>query len=249
MKCHDLREKASSYLDRQLAGRENQDVLWHLNRCRECYEYIDELKQTAELLQQLVPIVPPSDLAENIVARLAAESVCQPTRRWPINFWERLTWCAVRLRQTLFYNRPQFVSYAAGIGMTCLLFISVMYGLRPDLHQNMTEVLLAFTGPTPTINIPTPTLAETLPSFASTRGLHDLAAQADREASTRDLFVVANISPEGRAYEVKLVGGSKNTEFYVVAALRRVSFKPGTRGGRPVNSRLLLYVQTVDVRG
>jgi negative regulator of sigma E activity len=249
MKCHDLRQKASSYLDRQLIAAENQEVLWHLNRCRSCYEYVDELKQTIELMRQMAPVAPPPALAKKVTARLVAESVCHPQRQWPVSFWERLVWCALRLRQTLFYNRPQYVSYVAGVGITCLLFAGVIYGLRPNLHQHMTDVLWAFTAATPTIDIPAPRLAETLPSFASTRGLDDLAAQADREISTRDLFVVADISSEGRAQSVRLVGGSKNTEPYVAAALRRVSFKPGTRGGRPVNSRLLIYVQTIDVRG
>jgi hypothetical protein len=93
-----------------------------------------------------------------------------------------------------------------------------------------------------------------LPSVESSSAMlaiADLTLQADQQTPTKDLFVVAEVSTEGRAQLIQLVDAPKSQKLEkgVADALKRASFKPATKGGRPVNTRMLLLIQTIDVRG
>lgn len=240
MNCLYLRQNASAYLDHQLSSQENQEFLLHMNSCTDCFDYVDDIRHTTQLLKQLGSSVPPPDLAPNIIAQINAAHICKPANpkfgNWLVN--------------TFFYVRPQYVSYATGFVVTCLLFATVMYSFRPAFIRELQGHVSVIWTPGETIDLPLPDDFDTSPSVQSSRALSDLA-KAHALAPEQDLFLVADVDSKGRAELVQIVDSSKNqkVEKRVVNVLKRTSFKPGTKDGRPVNSRLFLLIQTIDVRG
>lgn len=239
MNCSYYRQRASFYVDHELTPDENQEFLLHLNSCSNCFEYVDEIRHTSQVLQRLGSTMPPADLAKNIVAQLNAAHVCKPAKP-NVMYW---------LVNTFFYNRPQYVSYATSFVVTCLLFTAVIYNFRPGLMRELRGQVSVIWTPYEEIAIPTP-LFDTVASVQSSKALSDLA-KAQLVAPDQDLFLVADVSSKGRADFVEIVDSPKNDklERRVVNVLKRASFKPATKDGRPVNSRLFLLIQTIDVRG
>src|ERR1051326_2858957 len=183
MNCLSFRQNASLYVDRQLDGEANQEFLFHLNSCRECFQYVDEIRQTAQLLQQLGPALPPPQLAGEILANLNAARACQNAPRSFVSM----------LHNFIFYSRPQYISYAAGFIITCMLFAGIIYGFRPQFRTQITDTFVSVvTPPTPAISIPLPTVNETLPSVQSSTAFADITVQAYQQIPTKDLFVVAD---------------------------------------------------------
>lgn len=239
MNCQSFRQQASLYIDHQLDAVANQEFLYHLNSCTGCYEYIDEIRQTASLLRQLGPAAPPPDLANNIIAQLNAAQACKPSASPSLATW---------IHSMIFYSRPQYISYATGFIITCLLFAGVISGFKPQFPDTLVSVL---TPPGELIEVPLPSAPDSLPIVESTSTIADLTFQADQQTPTKDLFVVAEVSPEGRAHLIQLVDAPKNQklERNVADTLKRASFKPAMRDGRPVQSHMLLLIQTIDVQG
>jgi hypothetical protein len=155
------------------------------------------------------------------------------------------------LVNTFFYNRPQYVSYAASFVVTCLLFTAVIYNFRPGLMKELRGQVSVIWTPYEEITIPPPAF-DTVASVQSSRALSELAkAQAQLTTAEQDLFLVADVSSNGRADFIQVVDSPVNDklERRVVNVLKKASFKPATKDGRPVNSRLFLLIQTIDVRG
>ncbi|MEW6730978.1 MAG: hypothetical protein AB1489_06555 [Acidobacteriota bacterium] len=238
MNCSTSRQQASIYLDRQLEAAANQEFFYHINSCTDCFEYVDELRQTSQLLQQLGPATAPKSLQADIINNLKTARSSEPVSR---NF---LGW----LRNFILY-KPQSISYATGFVVTCLLFVGLLYGFDPQFrfHRQIEDQLVNVLNPTNEI-IP---VNETLPSVRPSSAIVELTVQAYQQTPSKDLFVVADVSTEGRAQLVQLVDAPENPQLerHVAAVLKRASFKPATRYGRPIHSRMLLLIQTIDVRG
>ncbi len=240
MNCSYLRQNASFYIDRQLSPEENQTVFLHLNSCTACFDHVDELKQTTQLLQALKTVAPPPDLAKAIVAQLNAAHACKPAKP-SVKYW---------LANTFFYNRPQYVSYAASFVLTCLLFTSVIHSFKPGLITDIRGTVTVIFGNEETLYLPSPPIFDTLASVESSKALDDLA-KAQVLSQEQDLFLVADVSSKGKAKLVQIVDSPKNDklERRLGNVLKKASFKPATKDGKPVNSRLFLLIQTIDVRG
>src|SRR5437870_1506386 len=110
MNCLKFRKLASLYLDRQLDSASNQDFLFHQNSCKECFQHVDELRKTAQLLSQFGEAMPPANLASEILARIE-----QQRRPGSLDI---MAW----LRNITLYSRPQYIAYATSFVITCLLF-------------------------------------------------------------------------------------------------------------------------------
>lgn len=237
MNCSTFRQQASLYVDRQLDAAANQEFLFHLNSCKGCFEYVDEIRQTAELLQRLGRALPPKNLANDIIAEVCAAQVTTIDQPGNLALW---------LRNFFFYNKPQYISYATGFIITCLLFTSVLYGFKPQFRfspviENHLSVYLE----------PDLAMIETLPSVQTSSAIVELLEQTSTGNDNQDLFMITDVSMEGRAKLVQLVDAPENPQLErnVANALKRASFKPGTKDGRPVNYRMMLFIQTVYVRG
>jgi hypothetical protein len=148
------------------------------------------------------------------------------------------------LRNLTFESKPHYLAYASSFVITCLLFVSILYELKPKL------VIVKQPENIP-ILLPKSPINDTLPSVQSANAIVELTSQAYQQSQTKDLFVVAEITSEGHAKLIELVDSPNNPQLerHVDAALKRAYFKPATRAGRPIKSRMLLLIQTIDVRG
>ena len=238
MNCLKFRQQASLYIDRQLDSAANQEFLFHLNSCSGCFEYVDEIRRTAQMLKQLGHSLPPENLASDILAKMETTKEQSPLD---------LLAC---LRNFTLYSRPKYVAYTTSFLLTCLLFVSILYDLKPSFRftRNIEEGFVGLV--TPPLNEIRP-IKETLPSVQSANAIVELTFQNNHQMPTKDLFVVAEVTTEGRAKLIELVDGPKNPQLerHVDAALKRASFKPATKDGRPIKSRMYLLIQTIDVRG
>src|SRR5437870_2356179 len=109
MNCLKFRQKASLYIDYQLDSEANQEFFFHLNSCLSCFEYVDEIRKTAQILKQLGHSTPPKDLASEILAKVGNTSEQNPR--------DLMSW----LRNFMFNNRPQYIAYTTSFLITCLL--------------------------------------------------------------------------------------------------------------------------------
>jgi predicted anti-sigma-YlaC factor YlaD len=70
LKCRDVPELASAYLDHDLPRRTWLAVRWHLVVCRLCRRYLDQLRKTTRLLRSgdLGPAAP--EVEEKLIGEL-----------------------------------------------------------------------------------------------------------------------------------------------------------------------------------
>jgi predicted anti-sigma-YlaC factor YlaD len=58
LRCDELTERVTDYLEWQLSLSDRVEVYLHLRRCSDCRKYLGQMKETIRLLRQLA--VPPS---------------------------------------------------------------------------------------------------------------------------------------------------------------------------------------------
>ncbi len=234
MNCTSIKEQASLFVDGQLSPAQNQEFLHHVNSCEVCYSYLEEMKRNCAALLLLRDDAPPRYLVESIMARIDEE---HRVKEQSLAAW---------LGRLLTLD-PQVTAYAASFLLTCMLFTGVIYGLKPNFRfsKDIEErLIVAFSQP------PVP-LNETMASVESASAIVELTFINPSPTARRELFVVAEVSDKGRAKLIQVVGASDNPglEIRVDQALKRASFRPATRAGKPVNSKMLLLIETIDVRG
>ncbi len=71
MECQKVKEKIFQYFDRELSSQEEKALFTHLRLCQDCNLEFESLKETHQLLQKvLIPVTPPLDLTERIMAQI-----------------------------------------------------------------------------------------------------------------------------------------------------------------------------------
>ncbi len=79
--CEKVRESLSAYLDGELGGRARRAVEEHLDRCKGCRQYLRELKETWDLLDELEAPIVRRGSAGRIVGYVREEARVGPVRR------------------------------------------------------------------------------------------------------------------------------------------------------------------------
>jgi hypothetical protein len=74
MKCRNIREKLSEYIDGLLSFQEKEVVDEHLKSCRGCSKTLNDLKKTIEHARNLETVEPPAWLAQKIMTKVRAEA-------------------------------------------------------------------------------------------------------------------------------------------------------------------------------
>jgi hypothetical protein len=241
MNCFDLRRKASAYIDLQLDASESQRILFHLNSCRECFTYVEEIRETSDLLKNLGSVAPPRGLAGEVLQNIR---VAAP----------RSLKIADRLRNYVLYAQPQSFSYATGFLLTCVLFISVLYSLQPHFPFSPQVSWIPWEEPQMEWVNPSVVLTEgneTSPSLRSPSVIVDVIYQASAQDASPSVLMVADVSSEGRVKWAAVVDESQSTNFkkHVEEVLKRASFTPGTKDGRPIDARAFYLFETVNIQG
>lgn len=227
MNCTQVRKNASLYVDHQLPAPLLQQMTDHALTCAECSKYIEQIRHNIRLLANIEAVAPPAKLKSDIIAK--ASSKKRELSSLIYNF--------------ALYTKPKLTGYSVGAVVTCLLFFTVLYQLKPTfrLSKDFEDKLIA------AITVPEEPLRDTLPRVELANPIVELTfGNNNRE----DIFVITEVSMQGEAKLIELVDSPNNAQFEnVAAALKRASFKPATKAGKPINSRILLLIQTIDVRG
>ncbi len=79
LRCQDVSELATDYMERALPLRDRLAVRMHLTACSACRAYVSQLQQTAALLRNRNLGDTPADTAERIVGKLATRD-SEPTQ-------------------------------------------------------------------------------------------------------------------------------------------------------------------------
>lgn len=72
VKCQDVRENLSAYLDGELSKKETSDIAGHLLVCHHCRAHWEELQTTSALLRDMPEVVPPPEFITGLRERLAS---------------------------------------------------------------------------------------------------------------------------------------------------------------------------------
>jgi len=73
MRCVDVKERLSAYLDRELEPALERSVAEHLDRCPTCREYLTELRRIDARLQALPRVAMDAKFAEEVTARVCKD--------------------------------------------------------------------------------------------------------------------------------------------------------------------------------
>lgn len=87
MRCEQIRDLLSSYIDGETTIEETIEIKEHLSECIECKKELEELKTVLSLFNTLEPIEPPEDLKYTIMAKVKSEGLKKSafafnSRRW-----------------------------------------------------------------------------------------------------------------------------------------------------------------------
>ncbi len=151
----------------------------------------------------------------------------------------------------MLYAQPESFSYATGFVITCFLFISVLYSLQPRFTFSPQLGWTLQTG------LQTEWIKggvegnETSPSLRSPSVIVDVIYQASAQDSSPSILMVADVSSEGQVKWAAIVDESQNTNFkkHVEEVLKRASFTPATKDGRPIDARAFYLFETVNIQG
>ena len=69
LRCDELTERVTDYLERQLSVAQKLEVYLHLHRCRDCRTYLGQMKKTVKLLGQLPPTPLSAGVSDELLAR------------------------------------------------------------------------------------------------------------------------------------------------------------------------------------
>jgi hypothetical protein len=75
MKCANIREKVSEYIDGTISPEEIILIEGHLESCQECKQYFADMRKTVEHVRNLEEIEPPAWLTPKVMAKIRSEVV------------------------------------------------------------------------------------------------------------------------------------------------------------------------------
>lgn len=81
MKCDEISDKLSLYIDNELSSEEMQQVEDHLNSCENCQKNLDDYKKLISVLQSLPEEEPPEGYCKRLHEKLLMEKSQKETKR------------------------------------------------------------------------------------------------------------------------------------------------------------------------
>ena len=256
MRCHEARNRTSEYIDHVLDERERLRYLAHVGECGACAEHLDATQSVVVSLGEIGHPAVPADLAERTLVAIDREIEPETsivTRRHSQlapHFQGNLLDVA---RQLFFDYEFKLVAYSVGLCCSFVLFSSLLLSLRPILS------IAPFQPPSEravwispiegaVLNDHVMPVAYSLPRISDGDALVDYA-----RFGSGDLVVIAEVSVDGRARVVEVLSGAHDAQAVgelSVALNRPRTFVPAFAvSGRPVSSRVVLFVEHVDIVG
>jgi Putative zinc-finger len=222
MKCGDVKELFSPYLDGQVSGVEMHAVSHHLEECPRCTREYTALQRTQQLLTGLGPKKAPADLALKL--RVAASQQAARERR------PRYQGLLVRVENAL---NAFMVPATAGLVSAVLTFGLLLgfFAIPGQLRASSDVPLMLYTAPQ---------LEQTM--FGTT-----LSSVGDDS-----VVIMAYVDANGRVEDYRILSepedaGSVLPE--VKKILIFTTFRPALSMGRPTSGRAVISFSKISVKG
>ncbi len=108
MKCDEISDKLSLYIDNELSSEEMQQVEDHLNSCENCQKNLDDYKKLISVLQSLPEEEPPEGYCKRLHEKLLMEKSQKETKR---------------TSKIISFNRSKWLKYGSIAAALVLVFL------------------------------------------------------------------------------------------------------------------------------
>ena len=223
MKCGDVKELFSPYLDGQVSGVEMQSLSRHLQECPRCTREYAALQRAQQLLAGLGPKKAPADLALKL--RVAVSQEVAQARR------PRYQGLLVRIENAL---NAFMVPATAGLVSAVLIF-GLLLGFFALPGQ-----LQASSGDVPLMLYTAPQLEQTM--FGTT-----LSSTGDDS-----VVIEAYVDANGRVEDYRILSEPEDAGS-VLPEVKKIliftTFRPALSMGRPTPGRAVISFSKISVKG
>jgi hypothetical protein len=259
MRCQEVRNRTSEYIDRRLGDPERGLVEEHLGSCVPCRGYARNLRDVGALLRELpVPAAPP-DFFDRALVALEREtspptSIITPRRfRFKPRLERDLLEVVVRLARDYDFK---LIAYSVGLFISFGLFSGLLASMRPlvsiaPFFPKERPVWIEPEQAAADVDSPILQVTDVLPRIAERGGMTQYAI-GEALADNENLMVIAEIAPDGRVSILQVPDGwtdSRAIGELACAINRPRSFVPPRSSGRAVPTRVVLFVEHVNVIG
>ena len=253
MECKKFELMASAYLDRRLTDAEMVAYRAHLSACGDCRLHLDEVEQASLMLRELQSPESPRELHGYVMREVASRvrkeiSLAQRALAWLTRF------------------NPRLVAYSTGSVISALLFTLVFSGFRPipvpAVEANETALIFPVVSGSEREyhsynNLPQDKDSATeehyyqLPRVLDNSALVSFSHIVYCKPGNEAMSAMVEVDPDGRAQLIDVLNAPKDP--YIVEqlwwTLRSRTFQPATVSGHPVPTRIIMFVEKVDVSG
>jgi hypothetical protein len=243
----------SAYLDGQLTDAETVACESHLIVCADCRLRVEETEGASLLLKELSSPDAPRELHSYVMREVASRAR------------NELTFAQLALRWLLRFN-PRVVAYSAGSIISALLFAFVFSGFRPIpvpvVEANETALIFPVVSGSDREyhsynNLPQDRDAAAeehyyqLPRVLDNSALVSFSHIAYAKPGNQTMSAMVEVDSDGRAQLIDVLDAPKDP--YVIEqlwwSLRNRTFQPATVSGHPVPTRIIMFVEKVDISG
>ena len=242
MSCDNVQERVSTFLDRELPVAERENVLAHIDSCRDCSKYLKDQQEVRTMLRGLKPIPVPADLTARL--RVAASHDRQ-RRLAQATLGSR--WHSIRDRLQLALDnmmRPLALPFAGGVVSSIMMFGMLVPSLT--FHHAFADQVL-FTHPDGEVVMMTPNgMYSSAPESENAPRIQRPDLAPPETANVVDL----DVDVRGRVSSWSLVQGELTPDLVTIILIGH--FNPATNMGVPIPSKVRAFqlrnVQTPPIR-
>jgi hypothetical protein len=250
MGCKEFKWSASSFVDRRLDADEAARFQAHLDMCADCRSYVADIRQVSLMLKGIEPPGLPEEIHGNVMSAVRLRTAGEVK-------------LGVRVIDLLQKLNPSLVSYGAGALVSAMLFGITLAGLKPI--PSMGNMVAAYT---PGITVsdvayhvyndipPDSGLGEfdhayQLPRVVDSSSLISFSNVAYQKPGNEGAAALVEVLPDGRGKLVEMLQEPSDPNFIdeLKWSLSKRPFQPATRSGQPVQTRIVLLLQKIDVSG
>jgi hypothetical protein len=253
MECKKFESTASSYLDRQLNAAQAGEYEAHMSACDQCRLHFVEVEQASLMLRELTTPESPRELHGYVMREVSRRAHKE------ITIEQRLMGWLTRLN-------PRLVAYSAGFMVSAMSFLAVFSGFRPipvpavEAKENAV-IFPVVSGSDREYhsynNLPSDADAAPdehyyqLPRVLDNSSLVSFSHIVYRKPGDEAMSAMVEVDPDGRARLVDVLECPKDP--FIVEqlwwSLRDRTFQPATVSGHPVPTRIIMFVEKVDISG
>ncbi len=240
-------------MDLQLAENELTEYRAHLSGCLMCRAHREEIRELSLILKTRRQPKVPRELHRDIMSNVERRASTAVSLRTRMSEW-------------LLRLNPMPVSYAAGVVISAALFTLMLLGFKPipviGGADDRAQVYPVITGSYPQYqsynSLPTDpaTANNKMPYYELPRVLNDSALVgfshlAQEYPNNESLSALVEVGPDGRARLVEMIDDPRDPRLVedLWWLLDKRTFQPAIVRGRAVSTRIVLFVEQVDISG